>query len=210
METFSAGSCITHGWETFKKRPGFLIGAVLIVFVLSSLVSSINRLTSGGSLAHALLAIVVLLVSFLIDIGLRNFSLKAHDTIQNVSLSDLWHPESYLWYVLAVLLTAVCVIVGLILFIIPGLIVAIMFAFVKLIVVDKGLGPIEAMRESARITKGYRWELFALFLLLILLNILGLVCLIVGLLVTIPITMLSTVHAYRTLENIQGPAQQTV
>lgn len=206
METFSAGSCIRFGWETFKKRPAFLIGAVLIVFVLSSLVSSLNGFAANDSLSHVLLTVVILLISFLIDIGCRNFSLKAHDNVQTVSLSDLWHPELYLSYVIAVLLTGICVIIGLILVIIPGIIIGLMLAFVKLIVVDQKLGPIDAMRESARLTKGYRWELFALILLLLLLNILGVVCLLIGLLVTVPITMLSMVHAYRTLHKLKGPA----
>jgi uncharacterized membrane protein len=71
--------------------------------------------------------------------------------------------------------------------------------FVPYIVIDRGLGPIEAMKESWRVTKGHKWQLFLLFLALIGLNILGAIALIVGLLVTIPITMLAAAHAYRTL-----------
>ena len=37
MPTLSIGECIRFGWETFKKRPGILIGA----FVLTMLIPSI-------------------------------------------------------------------------------------------------------------------------------------------------------------------------
>jgi len=71
--------------------------------------------------------------------------------------------------------------------------------FVPYLVIDRGLGPIESMKESWRVTKGNKWQLFLLFLALIGINLLGVAALVVGLLVSVPITMLAAAHAYRTL-----------
>ena len=80
-----------------------------------------------------------------------------------------------------------------------AVILAMGLMFVPYLVIDRGLGPIEAMKESWRVTKGHKWQLFFLFLALIGLNILGAIALIIGLLVTVPISMLAAAHAYRTL-----------
>ena len=68
-----------------------------------------------------------------------------------------------------------------------------------MLVIDKGLPPIEALRESARLTKGKRWKLLGFAVCMILLNILGAIALGVGLLVSMPISMLATMRAYRAL-----------
>lgn len=147
------------------------------------------------------LFLVVLGLSTLIDMGITAFILRAHDDVTHVSLMALWHPQPFLNYLAAAILVGLVVICGLILLIIPGIILMLMFAFVKFIVIDRNLGPIEAMRESARITHGHRLELLLLFLALLGLNVLGLIALIVGLLVTGPISMLALAHAYRTLSH---------
>jgi uncharacterized membrane protein len=85
--------------------------------------------------------------------------------------------------------------------IIPGIILSMGLAFVPYLVVDRGLGPIEAIKESWRITKGHKWQLLLLFLALLGLNLLGLVALLIGIFVTVPITMLAFAHAYRTLNS---------
>ena len=130
---------------------------------------------------------------------MTNFSLRAHDNIETVQISDLWHPAPILPFVGAYVLTVLAIAVGFLLLIVPGFIVSMGLAFVAYIVVDRGLGPIEAMKESWRVTKGHKWQLFLLFLALIGINLLGVAALVVGLLVSVPITMLAAAHAYRTL-----------
>ena len=73
--------------------------------------------------------------------------------------------------------------------------------FFKYLIIDKGLGPIEALKESRRITTGQRWQLLLFVLILALLNILGALALFIGLFVTMPVTMIAMAHVYRGLEH---------
>ena len=57
----------------------------------------------------------------------------------------------------------------------------------------------EAIKESWRLTKGHKWSILRLAVLMTLVNVLGFLLLLVGLLVTIPVTMLAFVRAYRVL-----------
>jgi hypothetical protein len=55
------------------------------------------------------------------------------------------------------------------------------------------------MKESWRITKGHKWQLALLFLALLGINLLGVLALVVGVFVSVPITLIAFAHAYRTL-----------
>jgi uncharacterized membrane protein len=101
-------------------------------------------------------------------------------------------------------LLALAVAVGFVLLIVPGIIFGLMFMFATFIVIERELGPIDALSESHRLTRGYKWPLFGFVLLLLLVNVLGLLALIVGLLVSIPVSTLAFVHAYRTLGGRPG------
>ena len=139
------------------------------------------------------------MVSIFVALGLTTFSLRAHDNIQGVQIADLWNPGPFWRFLGAHILTVIAVAIGFLLLVVPGIILAIGLSFVPYLVVDRGLGPIEALKESWRITKGHKWQLLLLLLALVGINLLGVLALIVGIFVTVPITMLAFAHAYRTI-----------
>jgi uncharacterized membrane protein len=61
-------------------------------------------------------------------------------------------------------------------------------------------------------TQGYKWSLFGLSLLLVLINLLGLLAFIVGIFVSAPVSLLALTHAYRVLGGTAGmrPADATL
>jgi uncharacterized membrane protein len=143
--------------------------------------------------------LVSLAISTLVDLGVVATLLKVYDNVESADFKDLWHPSGYLPYLGATVLMGVIVFIGFVLLIVPGLIAMTVLMFTKFVVVDRKLGPIEALKESARITKGNRMTLFLFLLSLIVINLIGLLALLVGLLVTIPVSGLAMLYAYRTL-----------
>jgi uncharacterized membrane protein len=83
--------------------------------------------------------------------------------------------------------------------IIPGIIVPLQFGMFGYLIVDKNMGGISSLQKISKLTNGAKWKLFGLSALSLLINILGLVCLVIGLFVTIPTTMLAWTFAYRKL-----------
>ena len=201
METFTASGAITHGWELFKKRPWFFIGVTALYCVVQWLIGQIASAVGQGVL------------SFIIDFGLSalaqlcmiSFALKAHDSVDDVSLADAWKPERYIQYLGVYVLMGIAVIGGLILLIVPGIIASLMFIFSEYIVIEKNISSIDAMKESMRITNGHKWDLFVFLLLTILVIVAGIIALGVGIFVAMPVIALATVHAYRVLSVSPGP-----
>jgi hypothetical protein len=76
---------------------------------------------------------------------------------------------------------------------------SIKFSLCLYFVVDKGLGPINALRASSRATRGAIGSLFVFSILCGLIIILGMLCFLVGLFATIPMIMLAMAFVYRQL-----------
>ena len=201
---FSAGAAIRYGWETFKRRPWFFVGTALLILVLSGLVDSltgrVDALVTGSPDHPSGLGLLInLAFGTLLSMGATAFYIAAHDNPDGAELSMLWHPRPFWKYLAVSILLAIVIGLGLALLIVPGIILFLMFMFSTFIVIERGLGPIDAMSESRRLTRGHKWQLLGFVGLLFLINLLGLLALIVGILVSIPVSALAFVHAYRAL-----------
>ena len=93
---------------------------------------------------------------------------------------------------------------GFILLIIPGIILMFMLQMYAYLIIDKRMGPIESLKRSRVITKGSRGQLAVLGLWLLLLNIGGFLCLLVGLFFTISVSSVAMAYAYDQLESKAG------
>ncbi len=201
---FSVGSCIRFGWETFKQRPWFLAGVALFLAVVPQVLSGpVSPLMRSHQSQGIMLGLGVVVLSAVVGIFLKMgtiaISLKAHDSISSTRFSDLWAPQTFWSFVGASIVVGLIVALGTVLLIVPGIIWGLRYMFVLYIVIEQKLGVSKALTESWRITKGHTWRLFLFSLALIGINILGAMCLVVGLLVTIPVSYLAMAHAYRTL-----------
>jgi hypothetical protein len=209
MRTLSVGDCIRYGWETFKQRPWILIGGFLLAMIISTIPGLFGPTPEIGpegqiiqqplTTLDIVLSFVSIIVSVFVALGLTTFSLRAHDNIQGVQIADLWNPGPFWRFLGAHILTVIAIAIGFVLLIVPGIILSLGLAFVPYLVVERGLGPIESMKESWRITKGHKWQLALLFLALLGINLLGVLALVVGVFVSVPITLIAFAHAYRTL-----------
>ena len=200
MNTFSITESFKFGWETFKKRPWFFMGAALAMLIVSGIISGFS---DGGKMndPHVLASIIGMLVGAFMELLLLRLMLKAHDSPESVQFSDAWAQLPYLPYLGVKIVTGVIVVIGLILLIVPGLIAAAMLLFANYLVADKHLGVLDALKESMRITKGHRAKLIVLILAVALINVLGALLLFVGLVVTLPVSLLAVTHVYRSLEH---------
>ncbi len=225
MDTFSVKESVAYGWKAFWARPWLFVLAGIAATALNLLFSipqsaidgAAETIRDAGGTAPLELAIFSLIfgiigfvVSLYVNIGTTRFVLKAHDDLAGTRVKDLVYLRRFWAYLGASLLVALAVLAGLILLIVPGIIVGLALSFALYVVIDKDLGPVEAFKESMRLTKGNRLKLLYLALALCGLNILGALALLVGLAVTIPVSMLASVHAYRVLsrEGSEAPATE--
>lgn len=214
--TLSIKACLRFGWETFKKRPWLFIGALAIGIAVEAVTSIIEDLTRGEGVLEILGVLIALIISMFYALGHTNLYLKAHDDPAATRFKDLWHPKPFwrflstsilLWLFIGLPFLALGLLnvpqVVYAILIIPALVVSLVFGFALYTVIDRNRGPIEALKESARMTHGHRVRIFLLLLAIVGINILGIFALIIGLFVSIPVTVLAMVHAYRVLSGTE-------
>jgi uncharacterized membrane protein len=204
MNSFSIKECLKFGWETFRKRSWFFIGfsgLLILLSVFSQLLTSPLRNSSAG-VGEMVGFLISFFVSVFISYGQTRIFLRAHDSVEQANLKDFWAIKRFGAYALLYTGLSFAIMVGFILLIVPGVLLALVTMFSVFIFIDTELSPGEALKESSRITKGHLGQLFLFSLTLIGINILGALALMIGLLVSIPVSLLATVHAYRSLEKI--------
>jgi uncharacterized membrane protein len=105
---------------------------------------------------------------------------------------------------LAYLVMGVLISVGTLFCIVPGVILTIMWMFVSFVLAETNLDFWPAMEMSAKLTAGYRWELFCLLLACLAVALLGLLACLVGILVAQPVIFTTVALAYRFLQARQA------
>ena len=183
-----------------KENIWFFVGVLIVAWALAGvphLIATILQRESSG-LAF-FFRIIGWVANIIVSIGLIAIALKFLDK-QEPKFEDLFSFRPYFWkYLGASILTGIIAWVGFFLLIIPGIYWALKFQFFGYFVVEQERDPVEAMRMSSRITQTVKWKLFGFGLVLSLINIVGAICLFVGLFVTIPVTLLAYSFVYRKL-----------
>ncbi len=178
---FSFSSLYREGKGYFKKHFYFFFSAFLITLVISTAFSVISpnpedAPTLGLMLVGGTIALLISLVSAFFQNYLRakiiTTTLKViREEENNPLFKNLFVQEkgdiatTWQLFFTAILVT-LFVLGGIILLIIPGIYISIRMSFAYYILIDKKLTPMEAIRESWKLTEGKVWKLFCFYFIM--------------------------------------------
>jgi hypothetical protein len=201
---FSIKESLAFGWEVFKKQPWFYISVILALTLFSIIV---DVLINGGRNDASLLGFIIsFLASTIVSIAYARLALSVAEGGTPVGWEGLWVPDRFFPMLGTIALQGVIILIGLVLLIIPGIIAAVLLMFAQLAVVDKNLNPVEALKESYALTKPHLWQLVLFSFAILALNIVGFFALVIGLLVTVPVSVIAVAHVYKKLAKLSVPA----
>lgn len=204
---FSISEAIRFGWESFRGRPGFYLGVMVIAAILYVIPGAIgNALRQDLPGITIVMKIIGYIIQLLLGIGFIHIGLKVVDKLKP-EIADLYsHSERLVDYFIVSILYGLIVFGGLLLLVVPGIIWSVRFSFATFYVIDKKMKPVEALKASYAATKGMFWDLFLFMIAIGLLNLLGSIPLGLGLLITVPITMVAMAYVYRKVTGGHAPA----
>ncbi|PLX26899.1 hypothetical protein C0583_05615 [Candidatus Parcubacteria bacterium] len=201
MKKFHYQDAIKFCWERMKENFWFFFGSLMTIGLVSWISEDVDKLSENNpSFDLTILSILLLMLMLILDLGMMNISLKIHDK-KEVTYTDLFnlYPR-ILKYFLTNLLYFLIVFGGLLLFIVPGIIWAIKFQFCSYLIADKNLGPIEALKESSRLTRDAKMDLFFFGFIVFIVVLAGALCLVIGLFFAIPTVMVAYAYVFRKLQ----------
>ena len=227
-KSFGFGEVLGFGWHVTMDNFLFFVG-VFIVLVIISLPLQILQVVEEHypGIFHPVLGLLllplVLIINVILTIGVTKITLNFCDG-QKPKFSMLFDGLDCFWtYVAAAVLYSLitmgaviaCVLLPMLLpattaipwfapltflaaFILT-VVLLIKYSLCFYFVIDKGLGPVDALMASSRTTKGAKWGLFFFGILGSLINFLGAVCFVIGMFVTFPMVMVAMALVYRQL-----------
>lgn len=195
--SISVGDAVSYGWNAYWKNVGTLVVIAIVVLAINIVVGLIAQAT-GSVAGQIIVQFIGFFASMLISLGWIRVSLEVTRGVKP-EVGDLFKFDGYGPYILASLLFALGFYVGLILCIIPGIIFAVAFGFYGFVIAERGVGVMDSLKESADLTRGNRWQLFGLGIVLLLINFVGALLCGIGLIFTLGITIIAWAYVYRTL-----------
>lgn len=191
------GEVFSRAWEVFKPNWVTLVFTVLVGGFIGQIPSfAVNMIQQAAQLAPDDPAMIGLSsTGTLLGIVIGQFFQVGYVRIWLTAarggtpqFGEMFSGASrFLPLLGAMFLTVLAVMVGYVLFIVPGIILGLGLCLTQFYVIDQGLGPVEAMKASWRDTNGQKGKLFLFFLVGMLVMFGGYLACCVGILVAMPI-----------------------
>jgi uncharacterized membrane protein len=202
-------SVIPHfgiGWRAFKSHSSVFVISMFVLFaswvVLEVAVVALQRF---GLVVWLVLHLAFFVLFSGLMAGLHRIALETvqGETPRLANLTALLGRGPT--FLLASCIYFVAVAGGLTLLVVPGIYVAVRYAFFGQVVARRSTSALTALRDAAALSEGRWWTLCVFLVLILLLNLAGAAVLGVGLLITFPVSLLATSDLYWSLRQPAKP-----
>mgnify|MGYP000756378327 FL=1 len=219
MNKISINKCVGGAWDLTTKHWIMCI-IMLVTLVIVSIGSgstsqttvyntgsmtpeeSLRMLKETFSHSFGVFTLVVYIVQYAIYAGLYKMAINGYNG-KKVDTSAYKMPfATYVKFIAAYIVYGILTAVGLCLCIIPGIIIGVRFMFTPLIILDEPETEIiEAFKKSWAMTGGNFWNLVLLYIVVLLINLVGIICCCIGVIFTATMAIFISVIAYYQLKD---------
>jgi hypothetical protein len=213
INTFSIETALNEGWRLTKKNWGGLLAlgllsmvigaAITLVLTLIFGVDALTNLSGESDLSNFILNLIYTLLYSVFAINSIKILIdytRGHE-LKILNIFEMSQPlmRQAFKFFLASILYGLIMMLGFILFIVPGIYFAVKYGFVFNILADKDITISEAFKLAGKITEGNIWKLLGLYFVSTLIVLLGIIVLIVGIIPAIMITYMAYFYVYTHL-----------
>ena len=201
MVFFSIKRVLAFAWHIYAHNAPFLTGLLilLVAFAFGNHFITLVMMREESLFVGLAIFSVGWFLSVLFGMGFTYITIRLARR-KVMRHEDLLTPAPSLFrYISASILYGLIVSVGLLLFVVPGIIWGTKYFFYRYLFVDQDLDPLQALYISGKMTEGVRLKLLGFFMVLLGINLFGLLLFGLGLLVTVPVTLLAIARVYNRL-----------
>ena len=146
-----------------KNNWGLAIGIIIVCTLISCIPNLLVEINDESFAIAIIIPIITLVITGPLTIGQCKFFINLANR-SNPKFSDLWYGFNNILKAIGVtLLVGIIVSIGTILLIIPGIILSFMYSQVYYIMAEyPEMSIIDCLKESSRIMKGHKMDLFVL------------------------------------------------
>ena len=196
----SVGQAVNFAWSIFKKRYGLFAAILLTVFgawVALEIVVIAGQRFGIFLWAVAHLAFFIFVAG--IQVGFLQICLDLYDGREPTFADTFGHLALGPRFLAGQVIYLLIVMIGLVLLVVPGIYLGALYALFVFCMVSGEADLRHNFQQSAILSAGTKTYLFAIFVALLVLNLLGACLLGLGLFVTVPLSVLIMTAVYRQL-----------
>ncbi|MRT93238.1 hypothetical protein [Ancylomarina sp. 16SWW S1-10-2] len=205
----SAGACFEEAFSLLKKHFWMLVLIVFVGGVIDSpmwFVKHIQQNSDSFSFTSSVLqltrTIYYFAVASVFSYGVAYVFTKVARKKDFVFEETFSGFKTYSRAILSNLLVVLIVVLGFVLFIIPGVFLICRLVFVPYLIMDKKHGVVESLKLSFQMTKGYFWTIFGMGILSFVMILLGLVLFGFGILLSLVLINAAFAVLYSACEDL--------
>lgn len=212
---WSVGEVISLSWKLVKRHWPALVFGPVIVQILSAIPGQLGALLEATGLVNETVALlingVLTLVGLIVGFWLQGGTIKMFLNAARggtPQLGEIFSGGAFTGrLIVAGLLMGLAWLGGALLLLVGAIVVALGVMLTPYYVVDAGMRPTEALRQSWRAMNGHKWEMFMLGLAEIGLMLLGLLACIVGVVVVAAMVQLAMAIVFTRVSGRMAPAR---
>ena len=195
---FSIRDAIRFGWEHLPECFGIFFILILLITTTTfgTLVLQHVFEKNGDTTMYLLVSLLNMFFQLFCSLILLRASLDSCEGGKSTIAELLPSFRTYLNYVTSSLLFTFVVILGIVFFIVPGIVIGARMQFHGFLIADRDLGPVDSLRESFQMTRGLTWNLLALNLAMLIILVAGVLAFGVGIIIAVPVVYLAAAYAY--------------
>ncbi|WP_075558610.1 hypothetical protein [Parabacteroides timonensis] len=196
---FSISEVCSTSWQRTKAQiwvlAGLIIGMSIISFTLGAFAMPIQKSVTGTIIIN----LISCIISSIFALGYMKNIFQALDGEEPQFSAYGQQARKIITYLVANIFMGIIVLLGICLFVIPGIYLALRLQFYAALIVEDDAGIIESLQRSWEITRGQGMSLFMLMLAMIGICILGFILLGIGIFVAMPLIYMMYAYAFRKL-----------
>lgn len=204
------GDAIGYGWDKFKNNAVVWIAIVLIAFVIQVAINFLfglgnttdtdydGGISIGFGIWQFIGTVVSAVIGYLISAAFVRGALHETDG-RKPGFGDFFQFTNVGAVILAGILVGLATGIGFVLCILPGLVIAFFTWWTMQFVIDRNQDAVTAIKSSFSAISSNAGPLLLLTLALFGINIVGALLCGLGLLVTVPLTIIASTYAYRVV-----------
>lgn len=209
---FKMGQYFSRGWELFKRNALQFIGFTLLVVVVLGGLSFLLPYPLGSGNVDEGQTGGNIISNILLTLLTPGFYIVAFQIARNraTSFSDFFKGFNRALPILLIsIVSGFLILLGTLCLILPGIYLSVAYMLGMPLLLDKHLDFWPALETSRKLVTKKWFTFFGFSLLLSLLNVLGLIVVGIGLLVTIPLTFCTIAAAYEDIVGLNSVADST-
>lgn len=190
-----------YSFQQYKKYASFVIGIMVTYFVLAIVpqIYFFQYFWGDSSTKAQIISGIITVTQLFLSLGFIKIMLHLVDD-QHVQVRDMfnnWRP--FFSYFVGYFLYMLGIMLGLFLFILPGIFIAVRFMFYPYFILKENHSAFTALQKSYYLSEEMTLELFLFGVVIVTLNIVGALLLGIGILFTYPLTTMAMAVVFQSL-----------